>query len=709
MNRFTRKNAKEWSRLLWARGANRHTVEYRIVRPDGSVRWILDRGGPVRDASGEIYRIAGIAEDVTERKQVEETLKERDARFRLTLKNAGTAVFAQNKELVYVEIFNPNPHLTKEMVLQKKDEDLFSSKDSECLSKIKRTVLKTGVPAREEVTVTFGEDTFIYLLNVDPVYDKAGTIEGICCAATDITERKLAERALRESEDKFKGFAEQALSGTYLIQDDVFKYVNPKFAEIFGYTVEECLNDLPFKNLVYAEDVPVVEEQVRNRVSGKTHSSHYIFKGLRKDGQVVYVEIFGSQIVYKGKPAAIGTILDITERIRGEEERLQLQQRLQQARKAESLGRMAGAIAHNFNNMLGAVIGNLDLARDEVPEGAELKKWIEEAMDASQRAANISRFMLTYLGQSAGKAKILDPATALRQSYSLLSPSFPKDLRLKVKIPSGRYSIRADEAQLTQIFTNLIENAREAIREQKGEISLTLDAVHGADIRERKLFPLEWMPGPQEYARISIEDSGSGISPEILDNIFDPFFSTKFTGRGLGLAVVLGLLRSADGAIGVESRPGAGTCFELFFPLLEQVETAFAKETASVDSPVSRRKLILVVDDEEPFRRMAEAMLKRKFGYEVASARDGFEAVAVFKERKEEIDVVLLDIGMPEMDGWETLSVLRKLRPDIPVILSSGYDEARAVRGNRPEKPQAFLAKPYGSEVLKAAIEAALK
>ena len=249
---------------------------------------------------------------------------------------------------------------------------------------------------------------------------------------------------------------------------------------------------------------------------------------------------------------------------------MKYEQRLLQVRKAESLGRMAGAIAHNFNNLLYVVIGNLELAVGEELDGAQLRTCIGEAANAARRAAKISRFMLTYLGQSSGKADILDPVESLREACGRIGPSLPKSVRLNFEIPFSRYAVKADGAHLSRIITNLIENAGEAIGEREGEISLDIDTVAGLDIKEGKLFPVDWKTGAEVYARITIADTGCGIDPDLLDNIFDPFFSTRFTGRGLGLAVVLGLLRTAKGAIAVESLPGRGTCFKLFLPLLPE-------------------------------------------------------------------------------------------------------------------------------------------
>ena len=414
----------------------------------------------------------------------------------------------------------------------------------------------------------------------------------------------------RKSEERFRVLVESAPDAIFVQTEGSFAYANPAMLKLFGASSQEQLAGRPIVEMVDSSCRDILEARIRSVISDKnpTFASELVFHAL--DGRVIEVESIGMPISYENKDGALVFLRDITERKRAEKKRLALEQRLQQAQKAESLARMAGAIAHNFNNMLGLVMGNLELAQFDAPDESELKACIEEAMHASQRAAKISRFMLTYLGQEIGKAEILDLASALREACSLVSPTLPQNLRLKAEIPSRQYAVKACGAHLANILTNLIENAGEAIGKQEGEISLIIDTVSGSDIHEPNLRPRAWKPGSGEHVRILIADTGCGIPPEHLDNIFDPFFSTKFAGRGMGLAVVLGLLRSNDGAIAVESLPGRGTTSALFFPLLEQKEPAASKEPASADPPAPGAGLVLVVEDEDAFRGMAEAILK---------------------------------------------------------------------------------------------------
>jgi len=395
------------------------------------------------------------------------------------------------------------------------------------------------------------------------------------------------------------------------------------------------------------------------------------------------------------------------ERKREEEERLQLEVRLHQAQKTESLSRMAGAIAHHFNNMLGAVMGNLELVQFDAPPGSRMDTRIAEAMNASRRAAEISRFMLTYLGQTTGTRCALDFTDLVKDTRSLMDAAIPEKVILKTEFPTRKAVVLADGLQIKQIVTSLLLNAVEAIGSANGIIKLEIRPVGATEIREPRLFPLEWKPEAENYVCLVVSDTGCGLDAGNLEKVFDPFFSTKFTGRGLGLSVSLGLARAHGGAISVASEPGHGATFKVFLPLLAEQETVSMKEDPLAPEPVrplDESGVTLVVDDEPLVRKMAASMLKQLMRREVITACDGQQALNIFNARRDEISLVMLDLGMPGMDGWQALEALRELRPDIPVILVSGYDEARVMRDYHREMPQAFLHKPFRVSDLKAAL-----
>lgn len=262
---------------------------------------------------------------------------------------------------------------------------------------------------------------------------------------------------------------------------------------------------------------------------------------------------------------------ELVERERGEAARLQLELKLQQAKKAESLGLMAGAIAHNFNNMLAAVLGNLELAKDDIPQDTTPYDHLSAAIKAANRAAEVSGLMLTYIGQLTGKHEPLDLSQVCRRSLSMLTDVLPERVNLKADFPDAGPIVMANEQQIGQIFTNLVTNAWESLGENDGAIHLAVNVVSQVDIPMEHFFPLEWQAQDNLYACLEVADNGCGITDQNIDKLFDPFFTTKFTGRGLGLSVVLGLIRANHGVITVESQAGNGSTFRIFFPVLAEV------------------------------------------------------------------------------------------------------------------------------------------
>ena len=381
-------------------------------------------------------------------------------------------------------------------------------------------------------------------------------------------------------------------------------------------------------------------------------------------------------------------------------------------RKTESLGRMAGAIAHHFNNQLGVVIGNLELAMMELSPGMAPPARITAAMKASNKAAEMSGLMLTYLGLSFEKHEPLDLSETCRQGLPMLQAIKSVKVVLETDFPYPGPTIHANANQILQILSNLITNAWEAVGESRDTIHLSIKTVSAVNIPAGHRFPLGWQPQNNAYACLEVTDSGCGIEEKEIENIFDPFFSSKFTGRGMGLAVVLGIVRAHDGTVTVESEPGHGSIFRVFFPIsgegiLRQPEKLGNDGDILINtvSPteIAGNGTVLLVEDEEMVRNMAAFMLTR-LGFSVIEAENGVEAMEIFKQRQDEIRFVLCDLTMPHMNGWETLTALRKLAPDIPVILASGYDKAHVMSGDHPELPQAFLGKPYHFEGLSDAI-----
>ena len=343
--------------------------------------------------------------------------------------------------------------------------------------------------------------------------------------------------------------------------------VNEGFEKTTGYSSEDALGKTTVDLRLWKsrED----RAGMMNELSGGGMLQNRELQFRTRTGEIRTGLVTSETITVENEKNTISSIVDITGRKQAEEERFRLEQRLQQAEKAGSLARMAGAVAHNFNNILFSVTGNLKLALYGLPEEPGSRRYITEALKASLRASEVSRLMLSYLGQTTRTLEPVDIAGVIRDVCALMSSSVPQNVRLQTDIPPLELIIRADSAHLAQIFTNLITNAVEAAGEDDAEILVTAEILEGADIREPRFLPLGWEPEAREYVRVSIADTGCGIDEATLDKIFDPFFTTKFTGRGLGLSVAMGLVGAFYGAVSVESHPGRGTVFRVYFPLQE--------------------------------------------------------------------------------------------------------------------------------------------
>ncbi len=447
--------------------------------------------------------------------------------------------------------------------------------------------------------------------------------------------------------------------------------------------------------IVHGRDCPIPDCPMELAVNSKQRENMEI---QLENGR--WVQISVDPIMNENKDEFfVHIVRDITDRKRVEVEKDKLEAQKRHIHKAESLTRMAGAIAHNFNNQLQVVIGNLEMAMVDQPRDSEN---LSEALKAARKAADISALMLTYSGKQPGKYEPIDLSAACRQSLTLLQAAAPKGTMLKADLPASGPVIRCNAGQIQQVIINLVTNAWESADESRRGIGLTVKTVSQKDIPAFKRFPAGWNPQESVYACLEVVDAGCGIACKDIEKIFDPFFTTKFTGRGLGLSAVLGIVTAHNGGITLESQPGRGSVFRVFFPLSTE------EILRQPDKPIQPLEIqgggtVLLIEDEEQVRKMARTMLTR-LGYTVLEAKDGIEAVEIFQQHKNEIRCVLSDLTMPRMNGWDTLAALRQISPDIPVILSSGYDEAQVMAGEHPELPNAFLGKPYRLQDLKDTI-----
>ncbi len=684
---------------------------------DGHTVWVSTTGGPVLSAAGSLQGYRGSDRDITARKAVEDSLQRSESRLRAITDSAQEAILMMDPA-GRISYWNPAAeqifgYTSAEALGQKLHALIIPSRYHAAHQAAFPAFQQTGhgaamgktrdLEARRKDGREISVQLSLSAVEIEGRWHAVGLIR-------DITERKQAEQALGQLLRKQELILSSLADGVHgLDLQGRVTFENGAATKLFGQCVDEMVGQ-PAHALVHhshadgsaypVEQCPIhatlrdgvirrVSDEVFWRKDGTSFPVEYVTAPARDEHGV----ITGAVVVFR----------DITERKQVEAELAQLEARTWQLQKAESLGRMAGAIAHHFNNQLMAVMGNLELALQALPRDTEPSAMLGDALYAAQRAAEVSRLMLTYLGRATDALSPLDVSELCRQSLPLIQGLHPVTISTDLAAPGPVISANAN--QLRQVLTNLIINAAESGEASRGAIRLFVKTVSAREIPAAQRFPLDWQPQAQAYVCLGVADAGCGIAKEHVAKIFDPFFTTKFTGRGMGLAATLGLVRAHSGCITVASEPGQGSTFQLFFPALNP--SALLPPPPQPAPGVAAGGTVLLVDDEEPLRKTTKAMLVR-LGFTVLTATDGNAAVAVFRQHQAEIRCVLTDLTMPGLDGWATLAALRALRADLPVILSSGYAEANMLADAGAERPQAFLAKPYTLEALQKALDQAL-
>ena len=443
-------------------------------------------------------------------------------------------------------------------------------------------------------------------------------------------------------------------------------------------------------------DGQVVRANERYREIARTHSilCGQMFPRLRstlrrqraeqQDGQAILQIHLDPVINAEGKlRAAVCTVADVTERKKFDE-------RLQHAQKLESIGVLAGGIAHDFNNLLTGILGNASLLLDELPQGGASFEMAQEIVKASESAADLTRQLLAYAGKGRFVMQQINLSDQIANNQTLLKRLIPHNIQLETHLAANLPLLEADASQLQQIVMNLVINAAESFGERgRGTVVVTTAT------EEIPLGHSEMAPGT--YVVLSVQDTGCGMTPEVRARIFDPFFTTKFTGRGLGLSAVHGILRAHHGHLDLQTKLGEGTTFKLFLPALT---SEMVQAEKSVESTLnSGEGAVLVIDDEATVRTFAEAALT-KMGYRVLLAENGQAGLDILNNASEKISAVLLDFAMPVMDGEEALERIREMHPQLPVILSTGFNVNTELERLTKKGATAFLPKPFTASQL---------
>ena len=508
---------------------------------------------------------------------------------------------------------------------------------------------------------------FIGSVSAVAVKNKKGDIKYFDGIIEDITERKWAEEALLESEEKFRLLSEQSLLAIGIIQDGNIKYANEMYCRITGYSLDEIYewNPYDYAKTIYEEDLPFVMEQSKKKQAGdKDVATNYQFRGFTKAKNIVWWDLYSETIVYHGKPADLFTLVDITERIKSEKDKRKLEKQLQNSQKMEAIGTLAGGIAHDFNNLLMAIQGRTSIMlmdKDSSHPDFGHLRGIEGCVGS---AADLTRQLLGIARGGKYEVKPTD-LNELIQKENRMFGRTKKEITIREKYEDNLWSVEVDRGQIQQVLLNLYVNAWQAMP-FGGELHIRTQNV---TLDENFLKPYQVEPG--RYVQISITDTGIGMDKATEEKIFDPFFTTKEMGRGtgLGLASAYGIIKNHGGFINVYSETGHGSTFNVYLPASENEVVEEKKPPVDL---LMGSETVLFVDDEDMIIEVAEALLER-LGYKVLIAGTGKEAIKIYEENKEQIDIVVLDMIMPDMSGGETYDRMKEINPRVKVLLSSGY------------------------------------
>ncbi len=494
-----------------------------------------------------------------------------------------------------------------------------------------------------------------------------------------VADLRESRQKLRESEEKYRLLVENANDVILIIQEGYIRFHNPRAEEVSGYTGEE-LRARPFTDYIHPDDREVVLERQRMRMAGIS-SGIYSFRCCSKSGEDIWTETDAVQIQWEGKAAILAILRDITLQRR-------LEGKLQQTRKMEAIGTLAGGIAHDFNNILGVIIGYTEMSLRGLGDTEQVKRNMDQILHASERARELVQQILTFSHKNEQEFMpvVLNPL--IRETMKLLRASLPKTVEIRQIIPPEPLSILSSPSQIHQILMNLCTNAFHAMEEKGGvlEVSLAPCRVDAeTQWQERSLLP-------GNYIRLTVRDSGCGIDKGILPRVFDPFFTTKEVGKGtgMGLSVVHGIVKNHKGSLHVDSEAGKGTVFEIFFPQI-LCPVRGEKKTEYRLPPGSGN--VLFVDDEELLTEIAKQMLER-LGYTPECYNDPVMALDSFRKQPSRFDMLISDMTMPRMSGETLAREVLKIRPEMPVILCTGYSDSMNEEKARHMGVRSLLFKP---------------
>jgi PAS domain S-box-containing protein len=643
--------------------------EVEVVHADGMTRSLLLAKFPIRDDRGCMVALGGIGVNISDRKRMEEALRESEGRLRAVMDNSPANIFLKDLDgryLIANRVFGEWYGISPDQVSGRTAADILSPELTEIFNAQNRQVVETGERLSAELVIPVpggGERTI--LIDKFPFHDDAGNLIAVGGISVDISDRKRVEEALRESEEKYRSIINTTSQGCWII-DRMLKTVevNDALCAMLAYSRDEMLGVSPLDFVIEAD-----WKSVKSRLAARRKTSPRSFDVtlIAKNGRHVQARV-NATVLRDGTGRRIGSfafLSDITEHRK-------IEQQLIQAQKMEAIGVLAGGIAHDFNNILSGILGHCFLALQEVPEGNGARFNLEHIDGAGKRAANLVQQLLAFSRRHQAVRRPVRINHVIDEVFHLIRASVPATIDVQCHMDDDAGTVMADATQLHQVVMNLCTNAVDALEGGTGTIQVELgnvDLVAGDPSVGPDL-------SPGRYVRLDVADDGCGMDQRTLKHIFDPFFTTKEVGKGtgLGLSATHGIVSDHEGAIRIDTKRGKGTVFRLFFPRVEEPESEHHQDPSLAETPRGTER-ILLVDDEKMIVQMTSSLLKR-MGYQVEATTSSNTALSVFAKDPNKFDLVITDQIMPDLTGNDLAVKLMEISPDIPIILCTGYHEA---------------------------------
>jgi PAS domain S-box-containing protein len=650
---------------------------------------------PFRDRSGAITGAIGVAFDITAAKRAEEALKESERRYRTLFEESRDAIYVSAIDGTLID-FNQSMltlfGYAREEMTQLNAEALYL--DPVDRRAFREMIERHGVVRDFEVRLVDKDGRVMdCLINSTPQIDEQGEVVGYKGAIREITDQKQAGETLRKERD-FSEAATGSLPGLFYLFDDQGRFLrwNRNLERLTGYSAKQIAEMSPLDFFV-GEDRKTIEDGI-TEVFDKGQTTAEVDL-VARDGTKTPYFFTGELVVLDGRRCVVGTAIDLVERRR-------LETQLRQSQKMEAIGRLAGGVAHDFNNVLTVILSNSEMLAGQLSPEDPRRQELIEIRDAAQRAATLTRQLLAFSRKQVLKPRVLSLNAVVVTLEKMLRRLIGEDIELVTVLQPDLCPVEADPGQLEQIVMNLAVNARDAMPEG-GSLSIETGNAEVDEVFARKHFPM--VPG--RYVMLVVCDSGAGMDAETQRHIFEPFFTTKPRGRGtgLGLSMVYGIVKQSGGYIWAYSEPGLGTTFKIYFPRVEGAR-GDAEAAVSESSSPPGRETILLAEDEDSVRRLARRILEEA-GYTVLEAREATEALTISEGWDGPIDLLVTDVVMPELNGRELAERLSVLRPGIQILYISGYTDHDVLDGIVGPGNN-FLQKPFTPESLASKAREAL-